>query len=135
MYLKEHGAVTPKVGVDIAVPTHKGEFLLLQLPNGQWRLPGRWMDVGGSPFNTAARETRVHRTPLNYPGSVSQINICVGAQPVRNDAKVVLSHEHSDFRWIGDVSEVDDWRPGHKRFFPYIRRACRDHEFFPVISD
>jgi hypothetical protein len=54
---------------------------------------------------------------------------------VPNDAKVVLSHEHSAFRWITHVSEVDDWRPGHKRFFPHIRQAYRDHAFFPVISD
>ena len=150
VFLKEHGSITPKVGVDIAIPNHNGEILLLKLPNGQWCLPGGWMDVGEFPFETAVRETREetgleiaplgtialgHRTALNYPGSISQINICVGAQPVPNNAKVVLSHEHSAFRWITDVSEVDDWRPGHKRFFPHIRQAYRDHAFFPVISD
>lgn len=150
VFLREHGSITPKVGVDIAIPNHHGEILLLHLPNGKWCLPGGWMDVGEFPFDTALRETREetgleiaplgyialgHRTALTYPGSVSQINICVGAQSVPNDAKVVLSHEHSAFRWIADVNEVDDWRPGHKRFFSHIRRAYRDHAFFPVIGD
>ena len=40
VFLKEHGSITPKVGVDIAIPNHNGEILLLQLPNGQWCLPG-----------------------------------------------------------------------------------------------
>ena len=150
MFLGEHGAITPKVGVDIAVPNHNGEILVLQLPNGKWCLPGGWMVAGESPFDTAQRETREetglpitplgyitvgHRTPLNYPRGISQINICVGAQPLPNDAEVTLSHEHSAYRWISDVNEVEDWRPGHKRFFAPIFRAYKDQAFFPIMND
>ena len=27
VFLREHGSITPKVGVDVAVPNHKGEIL------------------------------------------------------------------------------------------------------------
>ena len=150
MFLSERGSITPKVGVDIAVPNHNGEILVLQLPNGKWCLPGGWMDVGESPFDTARRETREetglhitplgtiavgHRTPLNHPGAISQINICVGAQPLPNDAEVTVSHEHVAYRWISDVNEVEDWRPGHKRFFALIFRAYQDQAFFPMMND
>ena len=150
MFLREQGVITPKVGVDIAVPNHNGEILVLQLPDGKWCLPGGWMDVGESPFDTAQRETREeaglqitplgiitvgHRTPLHHPGEISQVNICVGAQPLPNDAEVTLSHEHSAYRWISDVNEVEDWRPGHKRFFDHIFRAYQDKAFFPMMND
>jgi 8-oxo-dGTP pyrophosphatase MutT (NUDIX family) len=150
MFLREHGSITPKVGVDIAVPNHNGEILILQLPNGEWCLPGGWMDVGESPFVTARREAREetglhiaplgiitigHLTPLIHAGEVSQVNICVGAQPLPNDAEVTVSHEHTAYRWISDVSEVEDWRPGHKRFFARIFRAYQDQAFFPMVND
>jgi 8-oxo-dGTP pyrophosphatase MutT (NUDIX family) len=149
LFLKERGCITPKVGVDVAIPNLSGEILILQLPNGQWCLPGGWMDVGESPLDAAQRETHEeaglciaplgivaigHRAPLDYPGGISQINICVGAEPVPNDAEVTLSHEHRAYRWIGDAGEVEEWRPGHKRFFPHIVRAYRDRVFFPVVS-
>lgn len=149
-FLKERGCITPKVGVDVAIPNCKGEILILQLPGGAWCLPGGWMDVGESPFDTARRETREeagleitpvgyiavgHRTPLNYPGAISQINICVGAEPAPNDAAVTLSHEHSAYRWISHADEVEHWRPGHRRWFPHIFRAYRDQLFFPDIDD
>jgi 8-oxo-dGTP pyrophosphatase MutT (NUDIX family) len=150
MFLREHGSITPKVSVDIAVPNHSGEILVLQLPNGKWCLPGGWMDVGESPFDTAQRETREetglqitprgtitigHRTPVSHPGAISQINICVGAQPVPDDAEVTVSHEHSAYRWISDVNEVEDWRSGHKRYFAPIFRAYQDQAFFPMVND
>ena len=150
MFLRDYGSITPKVGVDIAIPNHNGKILVLQLPDGKWCLPGGWMDVGESPFDTAERETREetglqitplgtitigHRTPLKHPGEISQVNICVGAQPLPHDAEVTLSHEHSAYRWISDVNEVGDWRPGHKRFFALIFRAYQDQAFFPVMND
>ncbi len=147
-FLKEQGCITPKVGVDVVIPNLNGEILILQLPNGQWCLPGGWMDVGKSPSTQrgAKREeaglciaplgyiTVGHRTPLDYPGGISQINICVGAEPVPNNSEVTLSHEHRAYRWIGDAGEVEEWRPGHKRWFPHIVSAYRDRVFFPDIS-
>ncbi len=63
VFLREHGSITPKVGVDIAIPNHKGEILLLQLPNGKWCLPGGWMDVGEFSFrHRATRNARRNRT-------------------------------------------------------------------------
>jgi hypothetical protein len=63
VFLKEHGSITPKVGVDIAIRNHNGEILLLQLPNGQWCLPGGWMDVGEFSFrHRGARNARRNRT-------------------------------------------------------------------------
>ncbi len=149
-FLKERGSITPKIGVDVAIPNQRGEILALQLPNGHWCLPGGWMDVGESPFDAAMRETIeeaglhvallgymavAHRTPSTYPGAISQVNICVGAQAVPNDAVVTLSHEHKAFRWVRHAGEVSDWRPGHKRLFPHIARAYRDQAFFPIIKD
>jgi 8-oxo-dGTP pyrophosphatase MutT (NUDIX family) len=149
-FLKERGCITPKVGVDVAIPNDNGEILMLQLPNGAWCLPGGWMDVGESPFEAAQRETLEeaglhiaplgyiavgHRTPLHYPGGVSQINICIGAEPVPIDAAVTLSHEHRAFAWVRDAAEVDNWRSGHKRWFPHILRAYRDGVFYPLIED
>ncbi len=149
-FLEERGSITPKVGVDVAVPNLKGEILILQLPNGKWCLPGGWMDVGESPLDTARRETHEdagltitplgciaigYRTPDSYPGAISQINICVGAEPLPNDAEVTLSHEHAAYRWVSHPDEVDDWRNGHKRWCPRIRRAYRESTFFPIIGD
>lgn len=150
MFLREHGAITPKIGVDIAIPNHNGEFLVLKTHDDRWCFPGGWADVGEAPFDTARRETQEetgleitplgyiavgHRTALTYPGSISQINICVGVEPVPNETKVTISHEHSAYRWISDPDCIKDWRPGHKRFFPYIFRAYREQVFFPVIND
>ena len=73
--------------------------------------------------------------PLKHPGEISQINICIGAQPLPNDAEVTVSHEHSAYRWISDVNDVEDWRPGHKRFFPHIFRAYQDQVFFLMMND
>jgi 8-oxo-dGTP pyrophosphatase MutT (NUDIX family) len=149
-FLKERGCITPKVGVDVAIPDAGGAILMLQLPNGQWCLPGGWMDVGESPFEAARRETVeeaglhiaplgyiavAHRTPLHYPGAISQINICVGAKPLPEGAAVTLSHEHRAYRWVRDAAEVEEWRPGHKRWFPHILRAYGDGIFYPFIDD
>jgi 8-oxo-dGTP pyrophosphatase MutT (NUDIX family) len=150
MFLREQGAITPKVGVDVAIPNHNGEILVLKTHDGKWCLPGGWADVGEAPFDTARRETLEetglaiiplgyiavgHRTALTYPGSISQINICVGVEPVPNEAKVAVSHEHSAYRWIRDPNCIEDWRRGHKRFFTHIFRAYRERAFFPVIND
>ncbi len=150
LFLREQGAITPKVGVDAAIPNRKGEILVLKTHAGQWCLPGGWADVGEAPFDTARRETLEetglqiaplgyiavgHRMARTYPGSPSQVNICVGVEPVPDDAAVTVSHEHSAYRWIAGPDEIEDWRPGHKRFFTHILRAYRERAFFPVIND
>jgi 8-oxo-dGTP pyrophosphatase MutT (NUDIX family) len=57
MYLREHGSITPKVGVDSAVINAEGSVLVLKRGDGAWGIPSSWTDVGESPFQTAQRET------------------------------------------------------------------------------
>ena len=146
----EHGSITPKVGVDAAVMNEDGQILMLKRADGTWQMPAGWADVGESPFGTAEREAFeetglkitplgyiavAYKTPDNYPGVASQINICVGSQPVPVDSKITLSHEHTDYKWIRSVDEIDNWHIGQKRFFPRVFEAYRDRSFIPAIED
>ncbi|EDK72360.1 NUDIX hydrolase [candidate division TM7 genomosp. GTL1] len=147
---KEHGSITPKVGVDAAIMNEDGAVLMLKRSDGAWQMPAGWVDVGESLFGTAQRETFeetglkivplgyvavAHKTPDKYPGVASQINICVGSQTVPSDSKIILSHEHTDYKWIHDVEEIDNWHIGQKRFFPRIFEAYKDQSFIPGIQD
>jgi len=145
----EQGCITPKLGVDTAIMNEDGAVLVLKRPDGSWGMPGGWADVGESPFATAQRETFeesglsispigyvliTHRTPLTHPGSVSQVNICVGAKKVPIDSTITLSHEHSDYKWIHSVEEIDNWHTGQKRLFPRIFDAYRNDIFIPDVQ-
>ncbi len=149
LFLKEQGSITPKLGVDSAVVNDKGQILVLKRGDGSWGMPGGWADVGESPFETAERETFeetglkvkpvgyiavTYKTPKNYPGFASQVNICVAVEPVSDDQKVTLSHEHSDHMWIDSIDQVTDWHTGQKRLFPRIFAAYRDKSFIPNID-
>lgn len=136
MFLKEHGSITPKVGVDAAVVNDKGEILVLQRKdNGTWGVPGGWADADELPFETAKRETLEEsglavepigyigvgaKTPSTHPGWVSQVNICVAIEPVPSGGEVVLSHEHTAYKWITDAEQIDNWNMAHK---PLVERA------------
>lgn len=149
LFLKEQGSITPKLGVDSAVVNDKGQILVLKRGDGSWGMPGGWADVGESPFETAKRETLeetglkvqpvgyiaiTHKTPKTYPGFASQVNICVAVEPVSDDQKVTLSHEHSDYMWIDSIDQVTEWHTGQKRLFPRIFTTYRDKSFIPNID-
>jgi 8-oxo-dGTP pyrophosphatase MutT (NUDIX family) len=150
IFLREHGSITPKVGIDVAVLNHANQILVLKTPAGQWCVPGGWADVGEAPFDTARRETKeeaglnvtpigyigiAHRTPATYPNCTSQINICVATKPLAaGDEIVTLSHEHTDYSWISDVNDVAPWRSGHARFIPHIVNSYRQQSFFQPIE-
>lgn len=149
LFLKEQGSITPKLGVDSAVVNDKGQVLVLKRGDGSWGMPGGWADVGESPFETAERETFeetglkvkpvgyiavTYKTPKTYPGFASQVNICVAVEPVSDDQKVTLSHEHSDYMWIDSIDQVTEWHTGQKRLFPRIFAAYRDKSFIPNID-
>lgn len=149
LFLKEQGSITPKLGVDSAVVSGKGQVLVLKRGDGSWGMPGGWADVGESPFETAERETFeetglkvkpvgyiavTYKTPKTYPGFASQVNICVAVEPVSDDQKVTLSHEHSDYMWIDSIDQVTEWHTGQKRLFPRIFAAYRDKDFIPNIE-
>ena len=149
MFLRETGSITPKLGVDSAIMNTENKLLLLRRNDGSWGLPGGWMDVGESPFETAHREALeetglhtipigyvlvTHKTPLTHTGFVSQVNICVAAKRVPANTKVTLSHEHTAFRWIDEHDEFDNWHPGQQRLIKPAFEAYRKQLFLPEIS-
>ena len=149
IFLKEQGSITPKVGVDAAVVNDEGAVLVLKRGDGTWGMPGGWADVGESPFQSGQRETLeetglnvtpvgyiavAHKTPITHPTFVSQVNVCIALKPVASDAKVQLSDEHSDFKWIQSIDEITNWHPGQKRLFPRIFDAYKNQSFIPDIQ-
>ncbi len=53
----DHGYVTPKVDVRMAVFRDDRILLVRERADGRWALPGGWADVGDTPSEAAARET------------------------------------------------------------------------------
>lgn len=150
IFRKEQGSITPKIGVDVAVTNDKHEILVLKRPDGTWGMPAGWADVDESPFQTAEREALeetglavtplgyiaiAHKTSLTHPGFPSQVNICVAVKSLPSDAKVTLSHEHTDYKWITNTDQIDNWHGGQKRLFPAIFAAYRDQSFIQDIHD
>jgi 8-oxo-dGTP pyrophosphatase MutT (NUDIX family) len=150
IFLRDHGSITPKVGIDVAVLNHENELLILKTPDEGWCVPGGWADVGESPLDAARREVReetgldvipigyvgiAHRTPHTYPDSVSQINICVATKPLAGGEVISLSHEHREYRWIGEENDMRDWRSGHARLIPHIFNAYRRKAYFQPIDE
>jgi ADP-ribose pyrophosphatase YjhB (NUDIX family) len=59
LFARESGYPTPKVDVRAVVFDEAGRLLfVLEKSTGRWTLPGGWADVGSSPGEMAARETR-----------------------------------------------------------------------------
>jgi 8-oxo-dGTP pyrophosphatase MutT (NUDIX family) len=151
MFRKEQGSITPKVGVDAAVKNNKGEILVLQREdNGAWCVPGGWADVDESPFQTAKRETLeetglsiepagyigiASKTPLTHPSWVSQINICIAVKPISPDKEVTLSHEHTAYKWINNIEQINNWHTAHKPLVQRAFSAYRDQSIIPNMDN
>ena len=154
-FLKEQGSITPKVGVDTAVISDKNEILVLKRSdNDLWGVPGGWSDVDEAPFETAIRETREEarinveptgyigiacKTPRTFqswaPGWVSQVNICVAVKPVASDVKVTLSHEHTEYKWISDTAQINNWNAAHKPLVERALMAYREQTIIPHMGN
>ncbi len=131
------GCITPKVGVDILISNHEGKVLILKRSSKKqdWCLPGGWMDLGESPQQTACREAKeevgldvefkeyltiMNKGPDIYQGFPYQVNILASTKPFTEDVFVQLSHEHLEYRWIGEDDTVENWHSGHEKYFPLI---------------
>ena len=126
----EIGVVTPKLGADAAVPDGHGRILLLKRSDGRgWGLPGGWMDVHESPAQAAVREVweeaglRVEpvayaaiscKGPDTGPHLYHQVNIVTLMKPVPTGAGIVLSHEHTEYRWIAGLPADIELNAGHE---------------------
>jgi 8-oxo-dGTP pyrophosphatase MutT (NUDIX family) len=122
------GIVTPKLGADAAVPNELGQILLLNRSDGRgWGLPGGWVDVHESPAQAAVREVweeaGLRVEPVAY-SAISckgpqtgilyhQVNIATLMKPVPAGIAVTLSHEHTDYRWIGELPQDIKLHAGH----------------------
>ncbi len=58
LYRAERGYVTPKLDVRLAVFRDDALLLVRERSDGCWAMPGGFVDVGDSPLDAAARETR-----------------------------------------------------------------------------
>lgn len=148
---KEVGCITPKLGTDVAITNKTGELLILKrTDDGSWSLPCGWVDVGEKPFDTAIRESKeeagieieplgyiaiTEKGPHLYPKMAHQINVLVAAKPVEKDVVVVLSHEHSEYKWINtDEAKNISWHPGHERLVNPIFSFIKDGRFIPHVE-
>ena len=126
----EIGVATPRLGADAAVPNELKQILLLRRSDGRgWGLPGGWADVHESPAQAAVREVweeaGLKVEPLAYAaisckgpgleaGLYHQVNIVTVMKPVPANAAIVLSHEHTDYRWIGEFPRDIELHAGHE---------------------
>lgn len=123
------GTQTPKCGADAAVMKNDGALLVLRRAGeGSWCLPCGWVDMGESFMQAAVRETYeetgLRVTPrgtifLGRKGPdlgnslVHHTLTLTLMEPVPNETQVTLSHEHTEYKWIHAVSEIDHWFSSH----------------------
>jgi hypothetical protein len=66
---------------------------------------------------------------------VSQVNIRIAVKPVSSDAKITLSHEHTEYKWISAAAQVDNWNAAHKPLVAWALAAYRDQAIIPHMSN
>lgn len=145
---KEFGCITPKLGADVAIINSNNEFLIIKRTDDMtWSLPCGWVDVGESPYAAAIRESKeetgldinpvgyiavTSKGPHLYPRLVHQVNVLIAAKPSDINVPIMLSHEHSQYRWINKKeAENIDWHPGHERLVRPIFNYLNDGKFLP----
>lgn len=113
----------------------KVEFLILRRSQNEDIYPGLWQIISGGiekkerAYETALREVQeeigisplhLYNTPLTnvfYSHSKDRVNLsAVFAAEVASNSKVILSHEHTGYKWLPRVKATDQlvW-PGQKK--------------------
>ena len=126
----EIGVVTPKLGSEAAVLNHHEQLLILRRSDDNlWCLPCGWVDVTENPAEAAVREVREETglivCPESYialsckgPSMASnlqhQVNTITLMKPVASEENITLSHEHTEYKWVGNPMEETAWHPGHR---------------------
>ena len=139
------------------LPTHAGltadmfvvrgdRFLTLERGPGRgeglWYLPGGGVDRGEDPLDAAVRETQEEAGLLvrdarilrawTYPTPEGHETTHVTFLSRSDEGEVVLSHEHTAFRWTTVADYVDRWcdpefevaLPEHAVWIRQVRRNC-----------
>lgn len=120
-FADEVGYATPKLGAAAAVFDGEGRILLMErADNGDWCLPGGYVDPGETPAETAVREAReetgldvepvelaafYHHPPDAWRphGAVDAVYLCA-----RLDGELELSHEGTDLQYWR-IEDVPAW--------------------------
>lgn len=134
-FQKDFGIITPKVGADAAIINEFDEVLVLKRTDDQtWCLPCGWINVGEDPVRAAVRETYeetgLHVKPLGYISVLHkgppekaylhhQITLLILMEIIQKETTIVLSSEHSDYKWITSHDSLN-WHKGHDQQYQRI---------------
>lgn len=147
------GSTTPKVGADAAVLSSDGYLLVLKRSDdNSWCLPCGWVDIGESPASAAVREVKEEtgldvekecyisvsqKGPSLASHVIHQVNLITLMHPIARDSEIVISHEHTDYKWISSVDAIDDWHLGHDiqaiKIFDYINQSSHQKEYLKIL--
>lgn len=146
------GSTTPKVGADAAVLDNQGKLLVLKRSDDQtWCLPCGWVDIGETPAIAAVREVKEEtgleveidryisvsqKGPSLASHILDQVNLITLMKVVSTDKEIQISHEHTDYKWISSLDEINNWHLGHdkqaKKIFKYLNQAEKDKEYLTI---
>lgn len=123
------GYVTPNVGSEAAVFDEDGRLLMVKrADDGTWCLPGRFVDPGESPEETAVRETReetgldaqtvdlvgvYHRPPDSETSPHGHVAVVYLATVTGGSLDLSHEAEALDYR---SIEKVSNWHRDHRQF-------------------